>query len=329
MHFRSIADLNQDILGNLQRIPRDIDVVVGVPRSGLVPATLISLYFNLPLADVEGFAAGRLLACGRTKQYEGLQLNHEDARHVLLVDDSVLTGVSIRAAREALIAAAPAMRITTLVVYGETTSGPGADIVLAVVKQPRVFQWNVMHHRVLGETCVDIDGILCVDPTSAENDDGPSYLRFLQTSAPLHRPTRRIYALVTSRLEKYRKETEVWLSTVGVEYERLIMLDLPDARTRREKNVHGTFKADYYRSSNARLFIESDIRQAREIAVQSKKPVLWLPGAEMIYHDGAPPWDPLYVARRRGGISAMRMLARSLVGERMYLRLRGILRPAR
>ena len=274
---------------------------------------------------MEGFASGRLLASGRTKRHEGLELNWEDVRHVLLVDDSTQTGTSIRAAHQALRAASPSTKITSLAVYGVSPSGPGADLVLEVVRQPRIFQWNVMHHGVLGLACVDIDGI-CVDPTSTENDDGPGYLRFLEASAPLYRPTRRIHALVTSRLEKYRKETEAWLTTFGIKYDHLIMLDLPDARTRREKNAHGAFKADYYRSSDARLFIESDPGQAREIALQSKKPVLWLPGAQMLYHDGVPPRYPL-VTRRRS-VSAMRKIARALVGERTYLRLKDIIRPA-
>jgi uncharacterized HAD superfamily protein len=127
-------------------------------------------------------------------------------------------------------------------------------------------------------------------------------------------------------LEKYRKETEAWLRSSRIEYEHLIMLDLPDAQSRRVKNVHGAFKAAYYRSCNAKLFIESDGHQAHEIARKSKKPVLWLPGAEMVYHDGAPPLNLMYNARRRG-FRTIRRCARYLVGERAYARLKQMLRP--
>ena len=38
MHYRSISDMNDAIVRNLHRLPRDIDLVVGVPRSGILAA---------------------------------------------------------------------------------------------------------------------------------------------------------------------------------------------------------------------------------------------------------------------------------------------------
>jgi adenine/guanine phosphoribosyltransferase-like PRPP-binding protein len=54
MNYRSIADLNRVVATSLHLVPTDIDVVVGVPRSGMLPATLLALYLHLPLTDVEG-----------------------------------------------------------------------------------------------------------------------------------------------------------------------------------------------------------------------------------------------------------------------------------
>jgi hypoxanthine phosphoribosyltransferase len=318
MHFRSIADLNTDILQNLHRIPADIDVVIGVPRSGLLPATLIAMAFNLPLADVEGFAQGRLLGAGRTKRHAGLDRGVSDLRNVLLVDDSVLTGKSMAAARTQVVAARPNAHVTTLAVYG-ADGWSGADIICAVVEHPRVFQWNVMHHKVLAMACVDIDGILCADPTSAENDDGARYRQFLASANALHRPTRPVHAVVTSRLEKYRPETEAWLAANDVTYDHLIMLDLESAAERRRSSAHGAFKAAYYRSSPAKLFIESELGQACEIAAIAEKPVLWLPGAQMIYKDGAPPAAPF---RPKRLAARMKRTARRMLGPESYAALK-------
>jgi uncharacterized HAD superfamily protein len=325
MRFRSVADLNQDILRNLHRIPPDIEAIVGIPRSGILPAALLSLCLNLPLADVEGFCAGRLLASGRTKKHAGLDRSLADMKHVLLVDDSINTGISMRSAQHLLQTARPDLRVTTFAAYGIDSEMKAADIVLAIAEKPRVFQWNVMHHKILESSCVDIDGILCPDPTSSENDDGPAYLRFLNESTPLHRPTRRIHALVTSRLEKYRKETEAWLAKSGIAYDQLVMLDLSDAATRRRNHAHGAFKAAYYKSSGASLFVESEPAQAQEIATQSRKPVLWLPGAEMIYPDRRAPLDPSRTIGRRSGRIVKRIL-RGMVGESVYAELRRDLR---
>ena len=67
MNFRTISDLNKTINDNLHRIPQDIDIVVGVPRSGMLAASIISLLLNLPLSDLESFIRGELYTNGNTK----------------------------------------------------------------------------------------------------------------------------------------------------------------------------------------------------------------------------------------------------------------------
>jgi hypoxanthine phosphoribosyltransferase len=316
-------------MSNLHHLPRDIDAVVGIPRSGLLPASLISLAYNLPLADAEGFANGKVLACGRTKQPVP-SLDPAYMKHVLLVDDSIQSGASMEEARSMVQKAWPHLRITAVAIYGVHGFSMGADIVFERVGEPRVFQWNVMHHVVLGRACVDIDGILCRDPTDAENDDGENYTRFLASTAPLHRPTRRIYALITSRLEKYRAQTEQWLGQNGIEYEHLLMLDLPDAAARRARRAHAGFKAERYMAlTDARLFIESDRAQAHEISLASKKPVLWLPGSIMIYHDDAPPPDPRLVGRNVGrSLNRIKRAVRTVIGAEAYERAKSLVRSS-
>ena len=58
MNYRSINDLNETILRKLHLISRDIDLVVGVPRSGMLPANLLALYLNLPYTDIHSFING-------------------------------------------------------------------------------------------------------------------------------------------------------------------------------------------------------------------------------------------------------------------------------
>lgn len=282
MHFRSINDLYRDVWGNLHRLPADIDLVVGVPRSGMLPATIVALARNLPLADLDGFAQGRVLSTGTTRRVAGEGEGAERFRHVLVVDDSCRTGSSMRAAREALANLPDRPKLTFCVAYGTGEAAPEVDLALATVPEPRVFEWNVLHHPIVSRAGFDIDGVLCIDPTERENDDGPAYMEFLFGAAPLHRPRREIAMLVTSRLEKYRPATEDWLARNGVRYRELRMLDLPDAETRRRLGVHASFKAECYRQSDCALFVESELHQAREIARLSGKPVLSLQGPEMV-----------------------------------------------
>ena len=43
----------------------------------------------------------------------------------------------------------------------------------------------MIHSTSLENCCVDIDGVLCKDPTAEDNDEGPNYERFLSNAVPL------------------------------------------------------------------------------------------------------------------------------------------------
>src|SRR5437016_2942314 len=88
MNYRSVNTLNRQLLRWAGRLPRDLELIVGVPRSGLLVANLLSLHLNLPLTDVEGLLAGRVLSCGVRKE----KLSLETPRRVLVIDDSIHDG---------------------------------------------------------------------------------------------------------------------------------------------------------------------------------------------------------------------------------------------
>jgi len=324
MRYRSVADLAGDLRSNMHRLPKDIDLVVGIPRSGMLPASLIALALNLPLSDLESFAAGRAFASGHTRRRAALALEPAAARHVLVVDDSAYSGASLRQARTALSGVSPDVRMTFAVVYAPRDVHPDADVVLLPIPMPRVFEWNVMHHRVLERSCVDIDGILCHDPTPEENDDGPRYAAFLASARPMVIPTKRIHTLVTSRLEQHRPQTQAWLSSHGIEYDRLEMLDLPDAETRRRLGAHAPFKADVYRRSSAELFIESEPAQAEAIARRSGKDVLCLTN-HTVYQPGR--LSPAAAEQRLRRSAKLARRARGLLRRRWKALLSATARP--
>lgn len=241
-------------------------------------ASMIALARNLPIADIDGFAAGRLFGVGNTRDQRAF--NADDIRHALVVDDSSRTGSSMVEAIEKLDAVNPSTKITTCVAYGAIGLAQEIDIVMEMVPEPRVFEWNVMHHPVIERACLDIDGVLCLDPAKNEQEGG-AYERFLTNAIPLHLPEFTIGTLVTSRLEKYRAQTEDWLGQNGVRYGELCMLDLPDAASRRRLRAHAPFKAEVYAFKESPLFVESETLQAKDIALMSGKPVLSLEDSRM------------------------------------------------
>ncbi len=278
MQFRSYSDLARVICASADRLGGDFDLVVGIPRSGMVPATMISLLLDKPLADLDGFLRGRVMARGRTRTPPGDGSEPVDPtsfRRVLIVDDSVNHGLSIEAARKKLARLDPALETTFLAVYAHGRSADLVDHCLELCSKPRIFEWNLFHAWLPGQACFDLDGVLCRDPTPEENDDGDRYRDYVATVPPLARPAYPIRRIVTSRLEKYRPETEAWLAANGIEYEHLHLLDLPSAEERRRQGAHAPFKASVYaRDPEALLFVESDPGQALSIARRSGKPVL-------------------------------------------------------
>jgi uncharacterized HAD superfamily protein/adenine/guanine phosphoribosyltransferase-like PRPP-binding protein len=308
LNFRSTADLASTIARNLSKIPRDVDLIVGIPRSGLLAANLLALDLNLPLTHIEGFLAGSIFRSGNTRSNMHSVSCVEDAKHTLVVDDSIYTGATMEAARAQLAKARLSCKMTFAAVYAAPKVAKHVDVYFEVCPMPRMFGWNYMHHPGLLNCCMDIDGVLCCDPSDDENDDGPAYLGFLRSARPLRIPTQEVGYLVTSRLEKYRPETEAWLESHGVHYRKLIMLENCDAETRRRRGLHGRFKAKVYSTLAAELFIESEEAQAVEIVGLSGRPVLCTATQQLVKPKVT---SPSFLLRKMTGLK--RRLSRQIV----------------
>ena len=279
MEYRNIADLNKIILKRLSILPRDFDLIVGVPRSGMLPANLLALYLNRPYTDIDSFLNGHIYKAGARSQF----FDKKEFKKILVVDDSVASGSALNEVKEKLQSVSADFDIKYCAVYVIPGKEKVVDYYFEVVPLPRYFQWNFLNHTSLEKACFDIDGVLCVDPLPEQNDDGEKYRDFILHAAPLFIPGSKIGTIVTSRLEKYRTETETWLKENNVKYDELIMLDLPDMAARQKANSHGTHKAKAYNAKHHVLFVESELAQAIEINRLSKKPVLCTENFEMIF----------------------------------------------
>ena len=272
LNFVTFDMLNKLLLKNLHRIPHDIDVVVGVPRSGLLLANMIACYLNKPLTDVAGVIAGKFFDAGNTKNKIHWARDFSTVKKILVVEDSVASGASINQVKRRL--ALINVEKIYLAASVEQSAINTVDLYFAVVPQPRMFEWNFMHHTALQFCCIDFDGVLCQDPTPEQNDDGENYRNFILNAAPKFIPSQPVGCIVTARLKKYARETQLWLQRHNVRYGSLIMLNLDSAAQRRKLGIHAQFKAQVYGSIEESFwFIESDPNQAREIAQLSGKPV--------------------------------------------------------
>lgn len=274
MGFVSFAGLAEMIRENVHRVPGDVDLIVGIPRSGMIPAYMIGLYLNRVVVDLEGFLVDQPIGHGSTRPAVAVPPSPMQARSILLVDDSALMGGSIRSAVKRLRDAVYTGRITECAAIVVPEATDKVDLYFSIMPLPRLFEWNAFHHVLVEGACFDMDGILCADPTEEENDDGERYRAFLGCARPHVRPTRRIAHIVSARLERYRPETEAWLAANGIEYGTLHLVNLPTAEERRRQGAHVVHKARVYMETGAPLFYESEPEQARQIARLSHKPVL-------------------------------------------------------
>lgn len=310
--FMSFAELSAVVKDGMTKVPDHIDMVVGIPRSGMIPAYMIGLFRNLPVIDLPGFVCGDVAAHG-SRPINGEASRANSARSILLVDDSLSSGGAMKRAREQVAASGYAGRLTTCVAIIEPLEEASADIYFRKMPGPRCFEWNVFHlPSILQSACFDLDGVFCEDPSETQNDDGLHYEEFLRTAAPRFTPSGWIKQIVSSRLEKYRALTEEWLARHGIHYGTLSLLDLPSAAVRRKLAIHASYKAEVYRRTDSDIFIESDPQQADNIARLAGKQTLCTATMQMYY----PPllnWPLKEIAKRY--CPARFTQARRLVGR--------------
>lgn len=264
MEFKSISQLSKDIYDKiLPNLPRDIGIVYGIPRSGMLPATIIATAIGAELGIL-----GQSPYFGERKKNITLPKREK----ILLVDDSSHTG-------NAMLNAIDSLRIDkslyyTCTVYAHSKSKNLIDFYAEVLDNGRIFQWNFAGIGATKNFCWDLDGVICTDP-KVFDDDGENYRNeILNMVKPLHLPQVKVKAIITNRIDRWRNETETWLNKYGVQYEHLIMQPYSTAVERRLKSTPAGFKASHFLSLNGTIFIESHDATAKMIQSISNRPVL-------------------------------------------------------
>lgn len=281
-NYKNYNDLKLDILKNIKRINFNIDLIVGVPRSGIIPAYMLGAFLHKPVKTLDEFVNN--IETTKGDRMKNIPENYKD---VLILDDSVNLGNSLNRVKSKTIGLDKKYNIKYAAIYATDESKNLVDFYFEILNQPRVFEWNYLKSGFSKNWCFDIDGVLCVDPTEEENDDGEKYRNFLLNAKPLYLPKNKIGAIATSRLEKYRKETETWLAKNNILYDKLYMLNLPSKEERIKQKAHTKTKIEAYKENpSLSLFIESNRKQAEIIAKETLKPVICVETGEFFLFDG-------------------------------------------
>ena len=252
--YRSYDDLHRDVRDWLLHAP-SFAAVAGIPRSGILAAAIVAQVRNIPLLEI-----GDLDDPFRPDWAR--RLDRVDGP-LLIVDDTSWTGRTIRAwrqlARPWIAWVKPTAVLQFAAVYGGRKALADLDLYgYRLQTGNHCFAWNLGRDLISRRIATDMDGVLCHDPPRQSD-------RLL---APAKFET-----IITGRPERHRPRTMEWLRAHGVDHKRLVML--PDG----EPAAHvARFKASVYRRFHDRgdvvAYVESDHRQAREIADRTRLPVV-------------------------------------------------------
>lgn len=267
--YISLEHLVDDVRELASRLPSNLQAVAGIPRSGMIPASILAALLHLPLYEVNR-------EVGLRPSGHGLRLEESAtvAGPILVIDDSVYGGIAMRWARETLDRFSPKPSAIYAAVYPRPEAVGCLDLFGRPAREPHLFEWNLFNCRQTRTFAFDMDGVICHDWPGG-NENGPEYRDFLENAKPRWLPRRAaIPLIVTARLEKYRAPTVRWLRRYGVRVKQLVMGPWESTSERRQSYNAGKFKGRAYAESRCTLFIESDERQAEAIFRASDKPVL-------------------------------------------------------
>ena len=280
MKYVTLSDLSNTIRNNIWKIPRDIDFIIGVPRSGMIGASIIASYLNVPLIDINSFINGSEPWGGLRLEY--FKTGHTTTNKALVIDDTVSSGREMNETRERLSKADRGVEFTYMCIYLEGWGESSVDLYLEDLraftnnfKNIVIYEWNIFqHHPNLMDKCLyDIDGVLCVEPPDERDEE--KYIEYIKNATPLFIPRTKIGGIITYRLIKNLDITQKWLHENGIRYNEITMFN---ANSWDERNKMGipseVYKANFYKERDKyELFIESSDYQAKKIAELTNKPV--------------------------------------------------------
>ena len=271
--YISWMQFNQDILDFSDSIKgKGYDAVIGVPRSGMVVASQMSIRLGVPLYSL-GEYGPVYLGGGLRVRRRGEAV---DPKKALLVEDSTASGHSFLEAEKWMGEGMDDWSVHKAAIYAVPGQLSELSEYHRELDLPHWFEWNLLWNKWIMDEWkigVDFDGILCPDFTPEQDDDGWRYLDAMKKARCLVPAGTHIYAIITARLEKYRPWTEDWLRKHDITYDHLIMGPWIDSDDRR-KFCLGSYKAEHCQKLEVGMFVESCPHQSHIIKSKRHQPVL-------------------------------------------------------
>lgn len=245
------SQLINDVGALIGKIPSGIDAVIGIPRSGMVVASIIAANMHLPL-----FSIG---PNGPFPVGHGMRLSPKESKKSLIVDDTVASGRAIRIAKSLMPTS------LTAVVYAPGPKRGLVDFVGRKLDLPHYLEWN-FPNSIHSESCGwDLDGVI-----------------HGHRGRPLLLPRKYPAKIITGRLEKNRARTEQWLDQHGIKIDFLEMWQGSE-EDRDEGHAMAKYKADMCKKHGITLYVESELGLAKLIHRYGVPTVICPPEAKVFF----------------------------------------------
>jgi len=238
----STADLAQRAVELVPRIPPGITRVIGIPRSGMIPASIIATMLHVPLYTLRKNTIQPVGAGVRMRDHR------ERKGETVLVDDTVHNGKTLKQLR---LECDEIQGMLTAVCYARQEAAHVADLVGQFLPTPHFLEWNFPNCFYAKHLSWDMDGIICHNPPR----DNEPYL--------LPRITE-VGSIVTARPESERERTLSWLDTWGASTRSLVMWQGSE-RDRWNAKAIGSWKADETAKAGSEFYVESEPEVADQI----------------------------------------------------------------
>lgn len=274
-----------DIRANLWKITKyNFAGIIGIPRSGMLPTTLISEELHIGMCSYNEFI-DNLVNEHVFYRHGNRMVEHKQSNIYLILEDSCCRG-SMGEKVQQLRKMFPDKIFVSAAIY---IDGPcnlyKPDICLVDLRKEIannldqtkdatvLYFYNILDGWWNFRFLYDLDGVMCVDPPSDENTE--EYENYLRSPMPLHlpiSPSNNGIDICTYRLSKYENETRTFLRMNNVKVNKLTMFP---AATKEIRNMTPSwqYKAQHYKDDKYVLFIESNDKEAQQICRLSGKPV--------------------------------------------------------
>lgn len=213
-------------------LPR-CDVVIGVLRSGMIPAMVISSELGIPFSTANLYRQGDVFRSNQDVFNNVIQMiwngvSDDDLERyiqfnstlegkvgntVLVVDDTINTGGNM----QKIVATMPSdLHINFGAVISSKEYVNSEWLNHIQLPRDRYGEWN-MAVADIGSVVSDMDGVFC------ENPPVEGYEAWIKDPRPLFLSQHPIAVIVTARNERYRDVTEAWLKKYHIQFGKLEM----------------------------------------------------------------------------------------------------------